>query len=294
MNPSIVEHFRGDPSVRLLIGYGSAVIPQTGGDSDKSKLLDLMVVVDDCDGYINSLKEMRLISPTPASFACSVPSEVAYFPHVRIGSTPVGTKLGVVERRRFFDRLQNWNGSFYIPGRLQKPTKVLLADDSVRELFAEYQRRNLQAALASGLLLSPDLRSITDYNLFKAIVSLSYLGDIRMGIAENPRKIDNIVDRQMPLLRDMYQPFFDDVGLCATDSSRWICTKSDRDLWNMLPSPFRQKAVQSADPQLALISTLSNINRRESLHQAFVGVGTAGFSNSAKYLIRKISKRIFS
>lgn len=294
MNTSIIEHIRTDSSPRIVIGYGSGIIPQTGGSGDKTKLLDLIVVVDDAEEYINSLTRIGLITKTSAAFACSVPSEIAFFPHLSVGVSGSKLKLGVTDRRRFFERLQFWNGSFFIPGRLQKPIKLLFLDESSRKDFEVSQKTNLQSALVAALVLMPDSRFITDYELFKTIVSLSYMGDIRMGIAENPRKIDNIVSAQLSMMQTMYKPFFEYVGLSQADPGRWSCTKSRDELWNMIPEPFRQKGVHSANPRDSLVATLSNINRRESFHQALVGVGTAGIGNSAKYLLRKISKRIVS
>jgi len=35
---------------------------------------------------------------------------------------------------------------------------------------------------------------VSEVELFEAVAELSYLGDVRMGIAENPNKIRNIVN----------------------------------------------------------------------------------------------------
>ena len=281
-------------NTRLLIGYGSGIVPQSSLVVDKSALLDFLVVVNNHKDYIRYLRLIGIISSSSATIARYIPNEVVYFPNIPICHGSQRMKLGVVSFDHFISRLEDWNNSFYIPGRMQKPTKLIFSEETAKHELELAQRANLQAALVSGIIMRTDLEMINDYELFRDIVSLSYMGDIRMGIAENPMKIDNIVSAQMEQIRELYKPFFNDVGLDTTDPSRWVCRKNSEELWNMLPVMFRRKAVQSPNFRTALIATLSNINRRESVYQAIGGLGTAGLSNSAKYLARKVSKRIFS
>ena len=279
---------------RLVIGYGSGVVSQAPAGVDKATLCDYLVVVSYLDDYIRDLQRRGIIGGIPASIARYTPHEVAYFPNIQLYPLSNKVKLGIVSFEQFISRIQNWDNSFYIPGRMQKPTKLIFSEQKAKIELEMAQKMNLQAALVSGIIMCPDLDMINNYALFRDIVSLSYIGDIRVGIAENPRKIDNIVNAQMRELTQLYQPFFDNVGLDTSDSSRWVCRRNSEELWGMLPAMFRRKAVQSPDLRKSLISTLSNINRRESVHQALLGLGTAGVANSAKYLARKVSKRLFS
>jgi hypothetical protein len=48
--------------------------------------------------------------------------------------------------------------------------------------------------------------------LFRAIVSTSYIGDFRMIVGENPNKIDNIVQAQLPHLQAMYGKWMADMS----------------------------------------------------------------------------------
>jgi hypothetical protein len=61
--------------------------------------------------------------------------------------------------------------------------------------------------LRCALLTLPDTFSSTQ--LFEAIASLSYAGDVRMGVAENPNKVKNLVATQLPAYQSLYQPFLD-------------------------------------------------------------------------------------
>ena len=47
--------------------------------------------------------------------------------------------------------------------------------------------RNLRAALTAALLLLPE--TFNDQQLLETIVGLSYTGDVRMGLAEDNRKV---------------------------------------------------------------------------------------------------------
>ena len=294
MDGPVVDLFLTDPKPRLLIGYGSGVIPQADRRENSDALLDYLVIVDDQLEYIQSMKYQGLLGSVSAAFCDRVPMEVAYFPNSVLPGTNRGYKLGIVDRAKLIARLKCWNGSFYIPGRLQKPTKILSSDQACLIEFEEAQRSNLRNALIVGSILSSRYDNhIADLELFRSIVSLSYIGDIRVGIAENPHKIDNILLAQKDQLRSLYSPFFQDVGIVETGNGRLSFSRSPRELWTMLPEPFKRVSVQSSDPRESLRATLTNINRRESLQQAIGGIGTAGLMKSAKYLARKLSKRIF-
>lgn len=52
--------------------------------------------------------------------------------------------------------------------------------------------KNLRMALACAMLFLPS-SSFTMEELFLSVAGLSYLGDYRVGLAENPNKVRNIV-----------------------------------------------------------------------------------------------------
>lgn len=114
-------------------------------------------------------------------------------------------KYGVASARRLVEDLEGWT-TLFLAGRLHKPVAVLRDDPAV----ARAQRRNLDAALAAGLLLGApragrdgeglaapsreeSLSPLPLPSLLSSIAGLSYAGDVRSGIAEDPRKVSRIV-----------------------------------------------------------------------------------------------------
>jgi translocator assembly and maintenance protein 41 len=123
-------------------------------------------------------------------------------------------KYGVIGVDSLLDDLQTWR-HLYAAGRMQKPVLTLVCDPSVHAA----QVSNIRCAAAAALLLLPErfstqvgrlLGSMVARNchpikvkmrnllllaalqeLLSQIVSLSYRGDVRMGIAEDPHKVQS-------------------------------------------------------------------------------------------------------
>lgn len=95
-------------------------------------------------------------------------------------------KYGVVNIRTFRKDLLDWN-SLYLAGRLHKPVHMFLTSSQIMEA----QRGNLENAFRAALLLCP--KYFTMSQLLKVICSLSYIGDIRLGFAEDSAKVERIV-----------------------------------------------------------------------------------------------------
>lgn len=280
------------PPSPMILGYGSGVFAQDGYSSNESTVIDLIVVSEHRATYIEYLFRSGVVSWSSKLVSDVTDPEIIFFTDVVLRRDVV-VKIGVTEVNRFVSRLRDWDNSFYIPGRMQKPTKLISCDSPLmRDVLNESQCVNLPSGLAAAALLATrDDRSLPLSDIFASLVNLSYLGDIRMGLAENPIKIRNIVNAQMGFLTDMYGPYFDAVGIRKMGNGTYNITSSPQDLWNMLPRSFTRGAIQHPDPRKALRATLSSINRRESFHQALVGIGTSGVSKSINYLARKVSKR---
>lgn len=280
------------PPSPMILGYGSGVFPQEGYSSNEFPVMDLVVVAENRATYIEYLFRSGVVSCSSKLVSDVTDPEIMFFTDVVL-QRDVVVKIGVTEVSRFVSRLRNWDNSFYIPGRMQKPTKLISCDSPLmRSVFKESQSVNLPSGLAAAALLAvKDDHSLPLSDIFASLVNLSYLGDIRMGLAENPMKIKNIANSQMGLLTDMYGPYFDAVGIRKMGNDTYNITRSPQHLWNMLPPSFTRGAIQHPDPRKALRATLTSINRRESFHQALVGIGTSGVSKSINYLARKVSKR---
>jgi translocator assembly and maintenance protein 41 len=96
-------------------------------------------------------------------------------------------KYGVICRQNFLDDLLNWR-FLYVAGRLHKPVRImkLAANEDDAEINSSMMTNRLNA-MRAALLLLPD--QFTDLELYMVIASLSYMGDPRMGIGENPKKV---------------------------------------------------------------------------------------------------------
>jgi hypothetical protein len=126
----------------------------------------------------------------------------------------VKIKYGVASTDSVHRDLIEWS-SLYVAGRLHKPVETLVEDQRI----VEAQQRNLSSAVRTAILLLVEriaaarIRSneassfsFSASQLFHTICSLSYTGDVRVGIAEDARKVDRILDGSRDRLLDMYVP----------------------------------------------------------------------------------------
>jgi hypothetical protein len=80
----------------------------------------------------------------------------------------------------------------YIAGRLHKPVKTLVTSPQIDAA----QTLNLESALRIALLLLEDDK-FSLRQLLRMLCGLSYEGDLRMGLAEDSRKVERIVTGQL-------------------------------------------------------------------------------------------------
>mgnify|MGYP001975206772 CR=1 FL=1 len=81
---------------------------------------------------------------------------------------------------------------------MHKPVRVLRPCEATRAAAAA----NHRAALAAALLQLP--ARFSEGELYRAVCGLSYAGDVRMGVAESPHKVRDIVAAQLPALREIF------------------------------------------------------------------------------------------
>lgn len=106
-------------------------------------------------------------------------------------------KYGTISVDTLCRDMLDWE-TLYISGRTQKPVRILHDDARVRLA----NQVNLASALRTALLLLPE--SFTEVQLFEEIAGLSYRGDFRMKVGENPLKVRNIVEAQLDSFRSLY------------------------------------------------------------------------------------------
>ena len=176
---------------------------------------------------------------------------VYFNPFVTVNGTMI--KYGVVNLDTITRDLSEWD-SLYLAGRLQKPVKILRDDPRIRLA----NQINLISAVRVALLMLPE--RFTEQQLYQAIAGISYTGDPRMRFrSENPNKVRNIVENQLPNFRQLYHPLVENlpnVGYddAATKDKNWLTDLSsdanmvqDMDpvkrgnMVRRLPSAFRKK-----------------------------------------------------
>ena len=100
-------------------------------------------------------------------------------------------KYGVVKLQTVQKDLLEWD-TLYLAGRLHKPVKTLASSVAIREA----QKINLLSALRAALLLF-DEEKFSMRQLLRMLCALSYEGDMRMGLAEDSRKVERIVQGKL-------------------------------------------------------------------------------------------------
>lgn len=175
---------------------------------------------------------------------------VYFNPYITLNGTMI--KYGVVNLDTLARDLSTWD-TLYMAGRLQKPVKILRDDPRIRL----GNQINLISAVRVALLMLPE--KFTERQLFMAIAGISYMGDPRMRFyAENPKKVKNIVEHQLPNFRRLYAPLIQDLPNAAytdvhTPDFNWLNSKHDctmqqnmdpvrrGNMVRRLPSAFREK-----------------------------------------------------
>eukprot|EP00026_Physarum_polycephalum_P011137 Phypoly_transcript_11337.p1 GENE.Phypoly_transcript_11337~~Phypoly_transcript_11337.p1 ORF type:complete len:332 (+),score=42.29 Phypoly_transcript_11337:107-1102(+) len=195
------------PKVRYCISYGSGSIPQKGydyTDPSKAPMVDFIFGVDDPIGWhkenmVNNRNHYSFLGLGGPKLISHIQNEygahIYYNTLVQINSQKI--KYGVISHDLLKRDLLNWD-TFYVSGRMQKPVLTLQDDSEI----SESNKMNLKNALFASLLLLPE--TFDEILLYEKIASLSYIGDVRMKLAENPRKVQNMVSQNMNLFRNLY------------------------------------------------------------------------------------------
>jgi len=218
--------------------------------------------------------------------------------------------------------LYDWN-ALYLAGRLHKPVKHLLCSEEI----ASAEKENIQSAMRAAMLLCPQTFNISE--LLSIICSLSYIGDIRLGFAEDSKKVQRIVKGSHAHLCNLYhdaihtalednimtligpsqsvvssrsvfrntQSFEDKATLYAALPRHVLDKIVSQKRGNPLPRSVRNQRdelgeylASSMYGTLALQRALASIVRRSSFRQACLGALSAGPMRSIKYVSAKIAK----
>uniref|UniRef100_A0A914L0F3 Phosphatidate cytidylyltransferase, mitochondrial n=1 Tax=Meloidogyne incognita TaxID=6306 RepID=A0A914L0F3_MELIC len=212
--------------VCYAFAYGSGAIPQKG-ENQKEKMVDFILV---CNNSMLFHQKNQLWNPAHYSLPWRLfkterlinnlywfqrdgflfPKGAKLFYNTLIPSRGRLIKYGVIDTEDFEADLLDWP-KLYIAGRLHKPVLNVLVWPNDQNLGQEPNRPIWQAindnrwmAVQAALLLLPDKFSVKEF--LHKIVGLSYKGDVRMGWAEDSRKIDKLVEGANEQLRMLYIP----------------------------------------------------------------------------------------
>lgn len=311
------------PRVRAALAYGSAVFPQAGYTAKKSSarkaaMLDCIFAVEDTHAWhrANMVRNRRHYPPLLRAFPGLVDAlhlcgaGVVYLlgtvPNVAPGDprcTPL--KYGVVDANRLLQDLRTWHTPF-LAGRLHKPAMLLHADALYAGPLADAMRANRMHALRAALLGCG--HGTTVGGIIHAVAGLSYAGDPRVGIAEDPRKVARIVAGQFDVLSSIYVPLLRSLGRASIEDSPAPKTHyQPQTRVRVDVSPLSVQTMAAGLPAILGISpfdTLQSSNRRQLVHcayarlarwpacvQALLGVVSVGPFRALLYLVRKISRR---
>ncbi|KAJ1942426.1 Mitochondrial translocator assembly and maintenance protein 41 [Linderina pennispora] len=194
-----------DAPIRYAFAYGSGVYKQAGYSGQSKPMIDLVFAVSHPDHWhalniAQNRSHYSFMGSLGADAVTFVQSQmgagVYYNPFVEINGVVI--KYGVVSMDTLSSDLLNWD-SLYLAGRMHKPTLTLRRDPLMRIS----KQVNLTHAMRAALLMLP--KNFSSRELFHAIASLSFSGDFRMRVGgENPNKVGNIVDAQLPLFKSRY------------------------------------------------------------------------------------------
>jgi translocator assembly and maintenance protein 41 len=91
-------------------------------------------------------------------------------------------KYGIISKTHAMNDLLRWT-NLYLAGRLHKPVHIMKPNDEIELAM----KRNFEQAIRTSLLLLPN--RFNEVDLYMAVASLSYIGDPRMCLGENPKKV---------------------------------------------------------------------------------------------------------
>ena len=303
--------------------------PKNVDNSNKLPLLDVIFAVDNPQAW--HLENLRMNPSHYTSVITSIPSAlspqiailqsklIAYVQeeygarvwfntHVPVGIPTSPNRLmkyGVISTKSMKRDLQEWD-NLYIAGRLHKPVRIFKNDSA--DVLSLLQANYVFAASAAILMLSSTIPANKDQEALKfsesdaylTIASLSYTGDPRMSIAENPMKVRNLVLPVMSQYHQIYHNILENVtrigGLSHypdKSGSTFSSTSQPADRLRMvqgLPPTLKRMVLHDSSPD-AIRTAISRIVRSSATSQTLKGLFTVGLIKSGYYAWQKVKKR---
>ncbi|ORX92781.1 mitochondrial matrix Mmp37 [Basidiobolus meristosporus CBS 931.73] len=312
-----LSHFRAP--IRYAFGYGSGVFQQAGYSAKSKPQTDFIFAVTHPQHWHSlNLQQNRshysFLGTYGSGLVANIQEKIGaglYFnPYINIGGMTV--KYGVVSIDTLCRDLLKWD-TLYLAGRMHKPIQVLKDDSRIRAA----SQVNTANAVRVALLMLP--KEFTEEELYMKIAGISYMGDFRMTVGENPRKIHNIVQKQMEEFHNKYHDYIE--GLSNTAFVRDGVIQQDDNpkilasMIQKLPESFLDKVMVQFDrdgqpkstdlsdemekyqllsqsPNLSkyIATSVSQTVKKPAMMQSLKGIFTAGPLKSIKYAGEKLKK----
>lgn len=295
----IIKKFSDErPVARAVYGYGSGVFRQAHTSENGRVLMDAIFIVDDlCDWHHNNMvcnpSDYSLIGRVHLSrkniSAIKGVNKITYFSEIKDGEFIF--KYGVIEIDDFLRSLDTWENIF-VAGRFHKPVLEIESSSLIRDSI-DYNRRS---ALIIACLFCD--RVVSKKGIYNKLCGLSYLGDARMAIAENPHKVENIVDGSFDILEKIY-PLDNDFLFYDERANLYyinfeVLASHFEELPVSLLNFLKDMNVDFNDIEMVrayVESYLVEKNKYESRAQITEGVKTNGILRSVPYALAKVKKR---
>ncbi|XP_066553925.1 phosphatidate cytidylyltransferase, mitochondrial isoform X1 [Amia ocellicauda] len=313
----ILSHFPQD--ISLAFAYGSGVFRQSGTTQGQmgNNMLDFVFAVDDPVTWhtMNLMQNrkhysfLKYLGPRQISNLQGNHGAGVYY-NTLVPCDGRVIKYGVISTDALIEDLHHWK-TLYVAGRLHKPVKILVQDESVRLCAA--LGSNLKSAVTAAFLMLPESCSIED--LFVQIAGLSYSGDFRMLIGEDKAKVLNIVKSNMPHFHNLYGSILQECsqvvykpqqGKLEVDKSpegqftqlMGLPRNLQQEITRLVDPPGKNRDVEeillqvAQDPDCGLViqQGISSIVKSSSLTQSAKGIMTAGMLKTVSYSFKKLMK----
>lgn len=286
------------PEARAVYGYGSGVFKQ--GIPVGKPQTDVIFVVDDIkqwhkDNMCENVEDYSFIGrihlSTDNVSRLKGKNFVTYVSDIKDREADTRFKYGVVEIDDFQRGLCTWDNLFLV-GRFHKPILDVFSDERLRDVIA----KNREGAFRVACLLSNPMTS--KEQVFRMLCGLSYIGDARMKLAENPDKVRNIVRGSFSILERIYT-FNQEYVKVVNDDVVLICHEQLLAEIEKLPSCLVDYLAEVNTDLKNIDEVRENIlkfivghNRVESKAQIVEGFKTNGIVRSIPYCISKVKKKI--
>ena len=275
------------PKDCLAIGYGSCFLDTSPAPAAKPRLVDILLITPNPDQFHKEvfttqpgLYEGQRYNQDKAIFRQRC-FPLLYF--TMLSKRGRGYKVGVVSKEAFLRGLRTWE-VFTLAGRLQKPFVSLTKMPEEVQSAIDFNRE-------SALLLAA-LTCESQSDLFRKIIELSYVGDIRFRLGiEGRAKLEQLEQKLRPKMVEIYTPILAKFGM---ELSPWLhpgpgaAPRRPEQLWRALSE--RRLSVASRTPR-EMLDNLEKLNLLSSGKMVWNQLLFGGVSKNLLYLAQKVFKK---